>query len=103
MGLVLAALALAAALAVELAGLRRTGLSPVDSSYGAVVYMMAALQGLFVATLAIMAVYTLARSLCGLLDRRRRATFDNTMLLWHYAVGQGLVALAVVHLGPRVL
>jgi cytochrome c oxidase subunit I+III len=103
LALVFAALALAAALAVELAGQRSTGLSPVDSSYGAVVTMMAALQGLFVVTLAIMALYTLARSLCGLLHRSRRATFDNTMLLWQYAVGQGLVALVVVHLGPRVL
>ena len=57
-------------------------------------------MGLFV---AIIAPYALARPLCGLLDRRRRATFDNTALLWHYAVRQGLVVLAVVHLGPRVL
>ncbi|CAA7612900.1 cbb3-type cytochrome c oxidase subunit I [Magnetospirillum sp. UT-4] len=103
LGLAAAAVALAAALAAELAGQRATGLSPTDSGYGAVVYMMAALQGLFVATLGIMALYTLARSLAGLLHRHRRATFDNTMLLWHYAVGQGLIALAVVHFGPRVL
>ena len=42
-----------------------------------------------------MGLYTLARSLCGLLNGVRRATFDNTMLLWHYATVQGLLALAI--------
>jgi len=64
--------------------------------------MAAALQGQFVAVLVIMGLYTVARSLRGLLDGRRRATFDNTMLLMHYTVAQGLVALAIIHGFPRV-
>jgi len=52
---------------------------------------------------AIMGLYTFARSACGLINRERRATFDNTMLFWHYTVIQGLIALAVVHLSPRFL
>ena len=65
--------------------------------------MIGALQGLFVAVLAVMAPYTVMRSVFGMLDARRRATFDNTALLWHYAVVQGIVGLAVVHLSPRLL
>jgi cytochrome c oxidase subunit I+III len=50
-----------------------------------------------------MPCYTLARSFCGLLDPARRATFDNTRLIWYYTVGQGLVALATIHLFPRLI
>ena len=65
------------------------------SGYGAVIYTFVALQGFFVAVMTIMVLYTLARSLCGLLNGVRRATFDNTMLLWHYTTAQGLVAIAI--------
>jgi len=61
------------------------------------------MQGLLVFALTIMGLYTIARSLAGLLGAGRRATYDNTMLLWHYTVGQGLVALFVVHVSPRIL
>jgi cytochrome c oxidase subunit I+III len=94
---------LVGALVTEIYGQWQAGLRPSESGYAAVVYMVSALQGVFVAILAIMALYTLARSLTGRLNARRRATFDNTMLLWQYAVGQGLVGLALVHLAPRVL
>ena len=53
--------------------------------------------------MTIMALYTLARSLCGMLTGVRRATFDNTMLLWHYTTAQGLVALVVSTFFPRLL
>ena len=79
------------------------GLRPVESSYGAIVYTVIALQGFFVATVVVMGLYTLARSICGLLNAERRVTFDNTMLLWHYTVVQGLLGLAVVHVSPRLL
>jgi cytochrome c oxidase subunit I+III len=101
--LLLAIPLLISALGIEVYGQWQTGLRPTESSYGAVVYMVSALQGLFVAALVIMGLYTVARSLLGLLDGQRRATFDNTFLFWHYAVGQGLVGLAVVHLSPRLL
>jgi len=94
---------LVAALGVELYGQWQAGLRPTASSYGAVVYTLAALQGQYVLSLVIMGAYTLARSWCGLLDGQRRATFDNTMLLWHYTVAQGLVALLLVHGFPRTL
>ena len=80
-----------------------TGLRPTGHAYGATVYILLGYQGFHVAVLLLMGCYTLARSLFGLLDSQRRATFDNTMLLWHYMVGQGLVALAVIHLFPRLV
>jgi cytochrome c oxidase subunit I+III len=102
-GLMLAMPLLVGALAVEIYGQWQVGLRPTESSYGAIVYMTSALQGVFVGALVIMAIYTIVRTLFGLIDAQRRATFDNTMLLWHYTVGQGLVGLALVHLSPLVL
>jgi cytochrome c oxidase subunit I+III len=80
-----------------------TGLRPDASGYGAVVFTFAAWQGFFAAVLAVMALYTLARSLAGRLDGVRRATYDNMALFWHYTTAQGLVALFIAHVFPRVL
>ena len=57
----------------------------------------------FVGTAAIMGAYTIARWLAGKLDGVRRATFDNTMLFWHYTVAQGLIGLLLTHGFPRVI
>jgi cytochrome c oxidase subunit I+III len=94
---------LIAALSIDLHSQWQMGLRPVESSYGAIVYTVIALQGFFVATVAVMGLYTLVRSICGLLNAERRVTFDNTMLLWHYTVVQGLLGLVVVHVSPRLL
>jgi cytochrome c oxidase subunit I+III len=94
---------LAGGLCLELWSHWQSGLRPTASSYGAIVYMFGALQGTYVATAIIMALYTLARSLCGLVDARRAVTLENTLLFWHYTVGQGLVGLAVVHAVPRLV
>jgi len=91
---------LIAAFAVELQAHR--GLDPTESSYGALVYAFIALQGFYVAAVAVMALYTVARRAAGLLDRERRATLDCTMLLWHYTVAQGLGAIVIVHAFPRL-
>jgi cytochrome c oxidase subunit I+III len=89
--------------AAHLYGPWETGLRPDASGYAAVVYMFVALQGFFVAVMIVMALYTLARSFLGMLNGVRRATFDNTMLLWHYTSAQGLVALAVSTFFPRLV
>jgi cytochrome c oxidase subunit I+III len=94
---------LIAAFAVDLYSQWQAGLRPTDSGYAAVVYTFSVLQGQFVAVLLVMCFYVLARSACGLLDAGRRASFDNTMLLWHYTVVQGLAGIAVVHGFPRLL
>jgi cytochrome c oxidase subunit I+III len=94
---------LAAAPVLELVGLRESGLSPATTSYGALVYTAECLQAFLVAVVTLMGLYTLARSFAGRLGPERRATFDNTRLLWHYTVVQGLAVLALVHLAPRAL
>jgi cytochrome c oxidase subunit I+III len=91
------------ALGLDTAAQLRSGLQPQETSHAAMVATVVALQGFYVATLALMALYTLARSFAGKLNAVRRATFDNTMLLWHFTVVQGLLGLAVVHAVPRLV
>lgn len=105
----LAALALAGAIALmlvafgaDLYGQWQSGLRATQHAYGAMVYAVLAWQGFHVCILLVMAAYTLARSWAGLLDAKRRVTFDNTRLFWHYMVGQGLAGIALVHAMPRV-
>jgi cytochrome c oxidase subunit I+III len=102
LGIACACLALSAALFMDIQGHWETGLRPATSSYGALVYTVTAVQGQLVAAVLIMGLYTIARSVAGVLTPVRRATFDNTMLLWHYTVGQGLLGLLVVHGFPRI-
>jgi len=94
-------LLLVCASTVDAYALWQTGLSPSATSYGAIVYTAFGLQAIYVAVVVFMAFYTLARARAGLLDRARRVTFDNTMLLWHYTVAQGLTGLLLVHGFPR--
>jgi cytochrome c oxidase subunit I+III len=91
------------AVTLEIFGQLSTGLRPSESGYGAVVYTISAWQGFFAAVLVIMVLYTVARSLSGRLNGVRRATYDNTQLLWQYAIVQGLIGLVVVHAFPRLL
>ncbi len=63
----------------------------------------ALLQLELVLPLMVMAGFVLARVLVGRLDRVRRVTFDNLALLWHYAVGQGLLGLLLLHGFPRLV
>ena len=92
-----------AAVGVQTLAAWQTGLRPTQHSYGAMVYLFAALQGFFGGIILIMAGFTLARSLAGKLDAVRRVTFDNTKLFWHYSTAQGLVALVILSLFPRAL
>jgi cytochrome c oxidase subunit I+III len=93
---------LAASLGLDFYGQWMTGLRPHETAYGAVVYTIVGLQGQFVVVVAAMGFYTIARSRSGLLNAQRRATFDNTMLLWYYTVAQGLIGLALAHSFPRL-
>jgi cytochrome c oxidase subunit I+III len=102
-GIFLALACLAGALVVEIAGHVQSGLSPVANSHGAMVYMSATLFGQLVLAVVIMGLFTIARSFAGKLDRERRVTFDNTMLLYQYTVGQSLLGLALVHGFPRLM
>jgi cytochrome c oxidase subunit I+III len=62
-----------------------------------------AYQALHAVLLVIMGAYTLARSRCGLVSAVRRVTFDNTRLMWHYTAAQGVAAVVLLDLLPRVL
>jgi cytochrome c oxidase subunit I+III len=101
--------ALTAALALMLAAFGadlwshwQAGVRADEHAYGAIVYAVLAWQGFHVSVLLVMALYTLVRSWCGMVDATRRNTFDNTRLFWHYMVAQGLAGIALVHLVPRL-
>jgi len=91
------------ALALELSGHLTTGLRPGDNAYGAMVYLGSVLFAQLAFALTILGLYTLARYLTGKLDGVRRVTFDNYMLLYHYAVAQSLLGLALLHGFPRLI
>jgi cytochrome c oxidase subunit I+III len=92
-----------AAPAIETLAHMRAGVSPAQSSYGAIVYATIGVQGFFTAIVVTMALYCVVRARAGLLDRERRLTFDSTMLLWHYTVVQGVASIALVHGFPRLI
>ncbi|WP_051341327.1 cytochrome c oxidase subunit I [Azospirillum halopraeferens] len=79
------------------------GLDPTEDAYAAIVFALLSWQGFHVGVLTVMVLYTLARSLSGRLHAQRRLTFDNTMLMWGYMVGQGLVVIGLIHLFPRAV
>lgn len=97
------AIALAAALALDLAGQWQAGLRPWDSGYAALVFANLAIQGKIVAAVVVIAGFTSARALAGRLDSIRRAVFDTLSLLWCYALGQGLLGLLLTHGFPRMV
>jgi cytochrome c oxidase subunit I+III len=94
---------MAGAAGLDLYGHWQSGLRATANSYGAIIYSIGSFQAFFAAVLILMGLYTLARSFAGLLHSTRRATFDNTMLMWYYGASQGLVALAVGHLMPKLI
>jgi cytochrome c oxidase subunit I+III len=99
----LALACLIGSITIEVLGQWQTGLRPDESSYGALTYLGAGLQGELVIALTVMGLFVLARFFAGLLNAVRRVTFDNTALLWHYTVGQGLIGLMLIHGFPRMV
>ena len=82
----------------------QSGLRAGASSYGAVIYTFVAVQGFFVAVMIDHgALHAGALAVRPAATESRRATFDNTMLLWHYTTAQGLVAIAISTFFPRLL
>jgi heme/copper-type cytochrome/quinol oxidase subunit 3 len=76
--------------------------APKESAYGAIVYAVLSVDGFFVITTVVLALFALARHATGRLDRVRRVNFDNARLFWHYTVAQSLVGLLLLHGFPRV-
>jgi cytochrome c oxidase subunit I+III len=104
LGALLAAMALfGAGTAADGWALWSAGLRPEAHAYGAASFAIFSWQGMHVAIALLMLGYTVARSLAGKLDGRRRLTADNTMLFCLYTAGQGIVGLAQLHGFPRLL
>ena len=101
--LLLGMLVIGVAAALDLWPHWRLGVRPAEHSYGAIVYTLLSWQVFHVVVTGLMVLYTAARSWCGLLNSKRRVTFDNMMLFWHYTVGQGIAAQLLLHLFPRAL
>jgi cytochrome c oxidase subunit I+III len=95
--------ALAGALGVELFAHWRNGLQPSVNAHAAMIGMAMFLQAQIVVPVVIMAAFAMARLFAGRLDALRRSSFDNMTLLWHYATGQGLLGLLLLHGFPRTL
>jgi cytochrome c oxidase subunit I+III len=101
--MLVAALALMAALVIDVAGHWQSGIRPNASGYGAMVYLAAFLQLQVVAAVLIMTLFAVARVLTGQVSPARRVSIDNTGILLHYAVAQGMLGLALVHGFPRLV
>ncbi len=92
---------LLAAFGFHLAG--QWHLSPSESAYGAIVYAILSIDGFFIASAVMLALFALARRRAGRLDRERRVSFDNARLFWHYTVAQTLAGLLMVQGFPRLV
>ena len=99
----LGVVALTGAGAVEIMSQWQAGLRQDADAHGAMVYMAAFLQLKLTLPILVMAGFAVARSLTGNLDRRRRGVYDNLALFWHYAVGQSLFGLLLIHGFPRLV
>ncbi|XLZ71319.1 cbb3-type cytochrome c oxidase subunit I [Massilia sp. SR12] len=84
---------LLAAFALDLGSHMAAGLAPQRNAWSAAVAAMLAYGGLHAVVLGAAALYVAAR---GKLRAARRATLDNTILLWHGAVAQALAGLALI-------
>ena len=97
------ALAMACAaggIALDVVSHLQTGLSPRANAWSASVGALIAWQCFHALVLLIMGGYVLARSFTGRLLPDARATLDNSALMWHGAVGQALVGMALVRMLP---
>jgi heme/copper-type cytochrome/quinol oxidase subunit 3 len=102
------AVALVAAIVLLFFGVRmefasHAALSPTESAYGAIVYLVLSLAAFYAAVAIGMALFVLARAAKRMIDPVRRVIFDNARLLWHYTVAQTLVGIALVHGFPRLI
>jgi cytochrome c oxidase subunit I+III len=79
------------------------GLRPADNIFAALTYTSSFLQAQFVAAVAAMALFAIARAARGGIHQRRRNVFDNTAILIHYTVGQSLLGLALVRGLPYLM
>ena len=101
--LALAALCLGASSVVELVGHWQSGLRPTENVYAALVYTASVLNAQVIVAVLIMCGFTSVRLAMRKTDRSRRATFDNTSILYVFAAAQALFGLLLIHGFPRTL
>jgi cytochrome c oxidase subunit I+III len=94
---VAAALAFAA-FAMHWAAHVEVGLLPRAQAWSATVAAVLAYQGLHTLVMGLLAAYLVVRAWHDLLTPRQRATADNSALLWHGSVVQGIVVAWLPHL-----
>ncbi|MEG1771033.1 MAG: cbb3-type cytochrome c oxidase subunit I, partial [Comamonas sp.] len=88
------------AIGLDLAMQMQNGLAPRADAWSATVAALVAWQGFHALVLLVMGGYVLARSFAGRLRTNARATLDNTALMFHGVVAQGLVGMALVRWLP---
>jgi cytochrome c oxidase subunit I+III len=91
-----------AALAVTLYGFLSVGLAPQVHAYAALAATLLAYQTLHAVAILATIVFLSARIHAGLLDATHRITYENARLIFHYTVVQGVVAVAVLYVFPRI-
>ena len=97
----LALICIVAGFAVVLLGQQAAGLDPTAHAWGATIAAMLGYQGLHIFIVAIIAIYLICRSWDGKLRGRNRGSFDNSALIWHGTVLQGVLGTLAVSLLPQ--
>jgi cytochrome c oxidase subunit I+III len=78
------------------------GIRPQTDAHGALVFAFLSWQGVFVAIVAMMALYALARLAAGLLARDRPMTIESIALFLAYSGAQGAIGLLVTRGFPAL-
>jgi cytochrome c oxidase subunit I+III len=97
----LALVCIVAGFAVVLLGQQAAGLDPTTHAWGATIAALLGYQGLHIFIVAIIAIYLICRSWDGKLRGRNRGSFDNSALIWHGTVLQGVLGTLAVSLLPQ--
>ncbi|MCU0790518.1 MAG: cbb3-type cytochrome c oxidase subunit I, partial [Nitratireductor sp.] len=84
-------------------GFWEAGLRPAANSHGATVITLLGLAAAVGASAAFLCFYSIARIVAGLMNGRRRLSFEVTAMLCHYAVAQGVLTVAFLALMPILL
>jgi cytochrome c oxidase subunit I+III len=97
---IVAAVLVALAWAIDLGTWRNSALDPELSAQGALIMAFLCLQGLLVAVAVLMAIYLAMRTSRNMIVRPRNVTFDMVWLFLLYTCAQGAVTAALTRLFP---
>ena len=97
------AAAIAAACGLDAVTVWNAGVRPQTDAYGALMFAFLSWQGVFVAVVAMMALYALARLAAGLLVRERPMTIESIAIFMAYTAAQGAVGLLVARGFPALV